>query len=43
VEGVRYLLFLMAPCVLSIVALIRVARRAEVPEALMAPYRRGER
>lgn len=43
VEGVPYQLFLMAPYVLSIVALILVARRAEVPAALMAPYRRGER
>ena len=43
VEGVPYQLFLMAPYVLSIVALTLVARRAEVPEALMAPYRRGER
>ncbi|MEO9684904.1 MAG: ABC transporter permease [Tateyamaria sp.] len=43
VEGVPYQLFLMAPYVLSIAALILVARRAEVPEALMAPYRRGER
>ncbi|KUP91612.1 ABC transporter permease [Tritonibacter horizontis] len=43
VEGVPYQLFLMAPYVLSIVALILVARRAEVPEALMIPYRRGER
>lgn len=43
VDGVPYQLFLMAPYVLSIVALILVARRAQVPEALMAPYRRGER
>lgn len=43
VEGVPYQLFLMAPYVLSIVALILVARRAEVPAALMTPYRRGER
>ncbi|AHM04658.1 putative ABC-type transport system, permease component [Roseibacterium elongatum DSM 19469] len=43
VEGVPYQLFLMAPYVLSIVALVLVARRAEVPEALMTPYRRGER
>lgn len=43
IEGVPYQLFLMAPYVLSIVALILVARRAEVPEALMKPYRRGER
>lgn len=43
VEGVPYQLFLMAPYVLSILALILVARRAQVPEALMTPYRRGER
>ncbi len=43
VEGVPYQLFLMAPYLLSIAALILVARRAQVPEALMAPYRRGER
>ena len=43
VEGVPYQLFLMAPYLLSILALILVARRAEVPEALMTPYRKGER
>ena len=43
VEDVPYQLFLMAPYVLSIIALLLVARRAEVPAALMAPYRRGER
>ncbi len=43
VEGVPYQLFLMAPYVLSIVALILVARRAQVPAALMTPYRKGER
>lgn len=43
VEGVPYQVFLMAPYVLSIIALILVARRAEVPNALMTPYRRGER
>ncbi|WP_372921621.1 ABC transporter permease [Roseovarius sp.] len=43
IEGVPYQLFLMAPYVLSIVALILVSRRAEVPEALLTPYRRGER
>lgn len=43
VVGVPYQLFLMAPYVLSIVALVLVARRARVPEALMQPYRRGER
>ncbi len=43
VEGVPYQLFLMAPYVLSILALVLVARRAEVPDALMTPFRRGER
>lgn len=43
VDGVPYQLFLMAPYVLSIVALVLVARRAQVPEALMVPYRKGER
>lgn len=43
VEGVPYQLFLMAPYLLSILALVLVARRARVPEALMTPYRRGER
>lgn len=43
IEGVPYQLFLMAPYVLSILALVLVARRAEVPDALMTPFRRGER
>ena len=43
IEGVPYQFFLMAPYLLSIVALILVARRANVPAALMTPYRRGER
>ncbi|GGE53529.1 ABC transporter permease [Primorskyibacter flagellatus] len=43
VEGVPYQLFLMLPYLLSIVALIVMARRARVPQALMQPYRRGER
>lgn len=43
VENVPYQLFLMAPYALSILALILVSRRAEVPAALMMPYRRGER
>ena len=43
IEGLPYQLFLMAPYLLSILALILVARRARVPEALMQPYRRGER
>lgn len=40
---VPYQLFLMIPYGLSIVALVLVARRARVPQALMQPYRRGER
>ena len=42
-EDVPYQLFLMAPYVLSILALILVSRRSKVPESLMEPYRRGER
>ncbi len=40
---VPYQLFLMIPYILSIVALAVMARRARVPQALMQPYRRGER
>ena len=43
IDGVPYQLFLMAPYLLSIAALIAVSRSAQVPEALMQPYRRGER
>jgi general nucleoside transport system permease protein len=43
VKDVPYQLFLMVPYLLSIVALIIMARRARVPRALMQPYRRGER
>jgi simple sugar transport system permease protein len=38
-----YQVFLMAPYVLSILALIVMSRRAEVPAALMVPYNKGER
>jgi simple sugar transport system permease protein len=41
--GIPYQLYLMAPYVLSIVALIAVARRAAYPQALMKPWRKGER
>ena len=41
--GVPYQLYLMAPYVLSIVALVVVARRASYPQALMKPWRKGER
>ena len=40
---VPYQVFLMLPYVLSILALIIVARRAAYPQALMKPYRKGER
>ena len=42
-KAVPYQLFLMVPYVLSIAALVAMARRARVPQALMQPYRRGER
>ncbi|MFZ1814338.1 MAG: ABC transporter permease [Rhizobiaceae bacterium] len=40
---VPYQVFLMLPYVLSIIALIAVARRATYPKALMIPYQKGER
>ena len=43
VQGVPYQIFLMTPYILSIVALAVMSRRARVPQALMQPYRRGER
>jgi simple sugar transport system permease protein len=41
--GIPYQLYLMAPYVLSIAALIVVARRATSPQAVMRPWRKGER
>ncbi len=38
-----YQLYLMLPYAMAIVALVLVARRASYPQALMKPYRRGER
>ncbi|MBS0517912.1 MAG: ABC transporter permease [Proteobacteria bacterium] len=38
-----YQVFLMMPYLLSILALVLVARRASYPRALMIPYRKGER
>ena len=38
-----YQMYLMLPYVLSILALILVARKASYPQALMKPYRKGER
>ncbi|MCY1125756.1 ABC transporter permease [Frigidibacter sp. RF13] len=40
---VPYQLFLMVPYVLSILALVFMSRRAEVPAALMVPFNKGER
>jgi simple sugar transport system permease protein len=40
---VPYQVFLMLPYLLSILALILMSRRAEVPAALMLPYNKGER
>jgi simple sugar transport system permease protein len=40
---VPYQVFLMMPYVLSILALVLVARRATYPKALMVPYQKGER
>ncbi|MCC0039883.1 MAG: ABC transporter permease [Brucellaceae bacterium] len=41
--AIPYQIFLMMPYVLSILALILVARRATYPKALMIPYQKGER
>ncbi|MEN2980415.1 ABC transporter permease [Tistrella bauzanensis] len=38
-----YQLFLMLPYVLSILALVVMSRRAAYPQALMVPFRKGER
>ncbi len=38
-----YQVYLMLPYVMAIVALVLMARRAQVPQALMKPWRAGER
>jgi ABC-type uncharacterized transport system permease subunit len=38
-----YQIYLMLPYLLSILALVLVARKAAYPQALMKPYRKGER
>jgi general nucleoside transport system permease protein len=38
-----YQVYLMLPYAMAIVALVLMARRAQVPQALMKPYRAGER
>jgi simple sugar transport system permease protein len=40
---VPYQIFLMMPYILSILALVAMSRRAEVPAALMVPFNKGER
>ena len=40
---VPYQIFLMMPNILSILALVIMSRRAEVPAALMVPFNKGER
>ncbi len=40
---VPYQIFLMVPYILSILALVIMSRRAEVPAALMVPFNKGER
>jgi len=42
-QMVPYQLFLMIPYALSILALAIMSRRATVPQALMVPFRKGER
>jgi general nucleoside transport system permease protein len=42
-KAVPYEVFLMLPYVMSIVALAALSRRAQVPQALLKPFRRGER
>ncbi len=41
--GIPYQVFLMLPYFLSILALVVMSRRAEVPAALMVPFNKGER
>jgi len=41
--SIPYQFFLMAPYVLSIVAMIFISRKARYPKALLVPFRRGER
>ena len=41
--GLPYQVYLMLPYLLSILALVVMARRAAYPQALMKPYRKGER
>jgi simple sugar transport system permease protein len=40
---IPYQFFLMAPYLLSIAAMVVMARRARYPKALLVPFRRGDR
>jgi len=40
---IPYQIFLMMPYILSILALVLMSRRAQVPAALMVPFNKGER
>jgi simple sugar transport system permease protein len=40
---IPYQFFLMLPYVMSILAMIVMARKAKYPQALLVPFRRGER
>jgi len=40
---IPYQFYLMLPYILSIVAMVIMARRAKYPHALLVPFRRGER
>ncbi len=40
---IPYQFFLMLPYILSIAAMVLMARRAQYPKALLVPFRRGER
>lgn len=42
-SAIPYQVYLMLPYALSILALVLVARKAAYPQALMKPYRKGER
>jgi simple sugar transport system permease protein len=42
-SAIPYQFYLMLPYALSILALVLVARKAAYPQALMKPYRKGER
>ncbi|MEY8144792.1 ABC transporter permease, partial [Falsihalocynthiibacter sp. CO-5D18] len=42
-SDIPYQIFLMMPYILSIIALVAMSRRAEIPAALMVPFNKGER